>query len=301
MARRAVGWLLYFLMRAVVLLPLRLQLRLGMRLGAVVYRVLAQRRRVAERNLRLCFPELTEEERERLLRAHFRALGASIVETAMGWFGSKEVVRRHIRVEGEEHLTRALEAGKGVILYSAHFTTFEFFFPQLELMCPTLCGMYKPQRNATMDELVRRGRLRNFDELFPKDAVRSMLRRLAGNAVVWYAPDQSYARKHSVLLPFFGEPAMTNTSLSRIARISGAVVLPYFCRRADDGPDYVMSIGAPLDDFPSGDSGADTRRLTKLLEDFVRTCPEQYLWVHERFKGRPAPYGDAYADLRGAA
>jgi KDO2-lipid IV(A) lauroyltransferase len=130
--------------------------------------------------------------------------------------------------------------------------------------------------------------------MIAKDNVREMLRQLRGNAVFWYASDQSYGGKGSVLLPFFGEPAMTNTAIGRIAKASGAAVLPYHCRRLENGR-YVMTIGAPLPGIPSGDEVADTRALTRTLEDYIRLCPEQYWWIHQRFKGRPAPLPDLYA------
>jgi Kdo2-lipid IVA lauroyltransferase/acyltransferase len=292
--RRAVAWLGYLWMRAVVHLPFRVQLAAGKALGRLARLVLVDRRRIAARNLAVCFPELSAADRESLLRRHFEALGASVVEMAMGWFGRESTVRRHIRTEGAEHLSEALAKGRGVILFSAHFTTFEFFWPALAPLCPRLCGMYKTQRNPVMNSIMNRGRGRNFDVLFAKNNVREMLRCLASNAVVWYASDQSYGGKGSALIPFFNEPAMTNTAISRIARASGAAVLPFFCRRLDDDDTYVMSIRAPLPDLPSEDEERDARRLTELLEDFVRTCPEQYWWIHRRFKGRPPPHPDIY-------
>jgi Kdo2-lipid IVA lauroyltransferase/acyltransferase len=134
--------------------------------------------------------------------------------------------------------------------------------------------------------------------LFTKANVREMLEQLAANSVVWYASDQAYGGKRSALIPFFGEPAMTNIAISDIARLSGATVLPYFCRRLADDSGYVIDIGPALDGFPTRDAVADTKRLTRLLEDYVRTCPEQYLWAHQRFKGRPPPYGDLYRSAR---
>ena len=142
--------------------------------------------------------------------------------------------------------------------------------------------------------MMTRGRGRYFDSMFAKDNVREMMRSLRDNSVVWYASDQSYGGKGSVLLPFFDEPAMTNTAIGRIAKASGAVVLPYFCRRLESER-YVMSIGAPVAGLPSGDEVADTRVLTKQIEDYIRLCPEQYWWIHQRFKGRPPPLPDLYA------
>jgi KDO2-lipid IV(A) lauroyltransferase len=292
--RLFVVWLFYLWMRAIVMLPFSWQLRTAKAMGRWSRGLLAKRRRVVDLNLSACFPTLGEEQRDALAEAHFEALGASIVEMAMGWFGSTAKIRSLVRVEGQKHLEAALGNGRGVILYSAHFTTFEIFFPVLAPLCTRLCGMYKMQRNPAMNKIMTRGRSRNFDYLFDKDSVRDMLRELAANSVVWYATDQSYTLKGSALIPFFGEPAMTNTSITRIARISGATVLPYYCRRLADDSGYVMTIGAPLANFPSDDPEADTRRFTALLENYVLTCPEQYWWVHQRFKGRPAPLPDLY-------
>jgi Kdo2-lipid IVA lauroyltransferase/acyltransferase len=292
--RYAVAWLGYAWMRLLVLLPFRAQLWLGRALGRLAYSLLPKRRRIAARNIDACLRELPADERARILLLHFESLGLSIVEMAMGWFGNLEFVRERVDVEGAEHLEAALARGKGVILFSAHFTAFEFFWPTLKSLCPTLAGMYKWQRNPVMNRIMQQGRGRSYDVQIAKDNVREMLRQLRANAVFWYASDQSYGGKGSVLLPFFGEPAMTNTAIGRIARSSGATILPQYCRRLDNDR-YVMTIGAPLAGIPSGDDVADTRALTRKLEEYIRLCPEQYWWIHQRFKGRPAPLPDFYA------
>ena len=292
--RYAVGWLGYAWMRLVVCLPFRAQMALGRALGRMAYALLRQRRHIAARNIDACLRDLPAEERARILARHFESLGLSIVEMAMGWFGRLEAVRKRIDIEGAEHLEAALAKGNGVILFGAHFTPFEFCWPALKSICPKLAGMYKWQRNPVMNRAMQRGRGRSYDVQIAKDNVREMLRTLRENAVFWYASDQSYGGKGSVLLPFFGEPAMTNTAIGRIAKTSGAAILPYHCRRlANDR--YVMTIGAPLDGVPSGDAVADTRALMKKIEDYIRLCPEQYWWIHQRFKGRPAPLPDLYA------
>lgn len=291
--RYAIVWSGYGLMRLLILLPFEWQLWLGRRAGSALGALARSRRRIVSRNLEMCFPELTPSERSSLMDEHFKALGASLPEMAMGWFGPEETVRRLVDVQGEEHLRAALEKGKGVILFSAHFTCLEFCFPALKPLCPRLTGMYKEQRNPVMNKLMNRGRGRNVDEMFAKDNVRGMLKNLARNAVVWYASDQSYGRKGSMLVPFFGEPAMTNTAICRIAKSSGAVVLPYFYRRLPDHS-YAVNIYPPLDGFPSDDPVHDIERFNRLLEDYIRTCPEQYWWIHQRFKGRPSPYPNVY-------
>jgi KDO2-lipid IV(A) lauroyltransferase len=297
--RYAIAWCAYFWMRAIVLLPFRWQIALGKSLGRATYRWLPARRRVVERNLEVCFPELSESERERLAREHFAALGASLAEMSTGWFGAPATIQRRVRIEGAEHLRAALDAGHGVILFGAHFTSFEFFWAALRPLCSRLCGMYKWQANPVMNKVMNRGRGRFFDHMFDKDSVRGMLRELKNNSVAWYASDQSYSGKGSALLPFFGVPAMTNTAIGRIAKASGAAVLPYFCRRIDHAH-YVMSIYPRLEDFPSGDDIHDASRFMRLLENYIRLCPEQYWWVHQRFKGRPAPLPDLYAAPRHA-
>jgi Kdo2-lipid IVA lauroyltransferase/acyltransferase len=293
--RYAAVWLVYAFMRLLVLLPFSWQLRLGKRCGALAGRLMRGRRDIARRNIEICLPELTPSDREALLDRHFEALGASIAETAMGWFGSVQRIERLVRVEGEEHLKAALDKGNGVILFTGHLTSLELPPAVLGSMYPHFCGMFKPQRNPAMNRLMNRGRLRNVKELFAKDNVRGMLKSLKKNAVVWYASDQSYGHKGSALIPFFNEPAMTNTAIWRIAKSSGAAVLPYFYRRLPDDSGYIVDIGPPLDEFPSDDPAHDVARLTRLLEDYIRLCPEQYWWIHQRFKGRPAPYPDVYA------
>jgi KDO2-lipid IV(A) lauroyltransferase len=292
--RYAVAWLGYAGMRLVVVLPFRLQMALGRALGRMAYTVLRKRRDVATRNIDICLRDLPPATRARIAKQHFEALGLSLVEMAMGWFGRPEAVRKRVDIEGAEHLAAALARGRGVILFGAHFTTIEFLWPSLRPLCPKLCGMYKWQRNPVMNRMMTRGRGQYFDAMLAKDNVRAMVRSLRDNFVAWYASDQSYGGKGSVLIPFFGEPAMTNTAIGRIARMSGAVILTYCCRRLENDR-YVMTIGAPLAGLPSGDDVADTWALMREIESYIRLCPEQYWWIHQRFKGRPEPLPDAYA------
>jgi KDO2-lipid IV(A) lauroyltransferase len=281
-------------MRSIVLLPLSWQLALGGMLGRCLNFVLFPKRRIADRNLAVCFPELSAQERKQLRLKHFRSIGMAVTEMSMAWFGSEALMRQVTTINGAENLQRALSRGKGVILFSGHFTTLEFPFATLRPLCNRLCGMYREQRNEMWNVLMYKGRKRNVDELFPKDSVRAMIRALKENAVVWYAPDQSYRKKYSALVPFFGEPAMTNTATSRIAALTGATVLTFFCRRLDDNSGYIIDIGEPLENFPTDDLVADTTRLMNELADYIRQCPDQYCWIHQRFKGRPAPYPDIY-------
>ena len=288
-------WLVFAWMRAGVALPLRWQILIGKRLGRVLGRLVPQKRRVVARNLEVCFPELSAGERRVLFDRHLEAMGAALPEMAMGWFGAEEVIRNAVDVEGEAHLREALRKGRGVLLLCGHFTPLEFLYPALRPLCPRLTGMYRPMRNAMMNELMCRGRARSFDAFFSKYSARALLKSLAENAVVVYLTDQCHIGKYSALVPFFGEPAMTSTATSRILKMSGATLLRLSFRRRADDSGYVARFCPPLQAFPSDDPVRDTARLMREIETDIRACPEQYGWMHRRFKGRPAPYPDIYA------
>ena len=287
-------WLLLLAMRAAARLPPRWQIAVGKRFGRLLRRLKRREERVARRNLELCFPELDAAEREALLDRHFDAVGISFVEMGVGWFTPIERLLERVEIVGREHLEAALARGKGALLVGAHFTSLEVGAAVLEALTPRCSCMYRPQRNAMMDAMIRRGRSRFAQLQIPRDNVRALLRTLRDNYAVVYLPDQTYLGRQSELLPFFGVPAVTNTATTKLAAISGATVMPYFFRRLPTG-NYRVDIGPPLDGFPSDDAAADTARLVALLESYIRLAPEQYLWLYKKFKGRPSPHRDPYA------
>ena len=270
------------------------QLRVGRWLGRLLRLVKKRQEHVAQRNIELCFGHLTAAEQRELLDRHFEAVGMSFVEMGIGWFTPIERLLERVSIHGREHLERALADGSGVLLVGGHFTTLEVGFAMLEALTPRASCMYRPQRNAMMDVLIRRGRYRFAKHQISRDNVRALVRTLRDGYAVGYLPDQTYLGNQSELLPFFGEPAVTNTATSKLAAISGAPVLPYFFRRLPSG-DYRVDIGPPLADFPSESPTRDAQRLFGLLEDYIRLAPEQYLWLYKKFKSRPAPLPDAYA------
>jgi KDO2-lipid IV(A) lauroyltransferase len=266
------------------------------RSAVIAERLAGSRRAIVRRNIELCFPDLTPGERDALATRHFEALGMSLIEMGLGRWASDRTHAKIARLEGLEHLQEALERGKGVILLSAHFTTLEISGRLLAMNCPPFDAVYRKNRSEFITELQRTGRERSADETIEKRDIKSMVRRLREGRPVWYAPDQSYDRKGSAVIPFFGVPAMHTTATSTLARLGDAVTLPYFPRRLGDGS-YLHTILPPLPDFPGDDPVEDTRKYLSVLEDHVRSCPEQYFWIHRKFKNLPEGYDDYYADL----
>ena len=287
-------WIFYAWLSTVGPLPLRRKVALGKRLGRVLCPLFRGKCRTVRANLQVCFPELSATERETLCRRHYESVGIGLTELATSWFGDPERLRETVRIEGREHLEEALEKGEGVLFFCGHFTPMELIHAVMRPLCPRVTAMYRPMRNELLDRIILSGRGRHIDELISKYSVKTLLRRLSENSVVFYLADQSSRDKYSAPVPFFGLPAMTNTAVSRILRISGATLLPLYFRRLEDESGYVASIDAPLPDLPSNDPVADTTRLMRALEDYIRTCPEQYTWMHRRFKDLPDGCPDVY-------
>jgi KDO2-lipid IV(A) lauroyltransferase len=290
------AWIGMGALRIVCLLPHRVALTVGRGLGRIAERLAGGRRAVVRRNIELCFPELTTAERNALASKHFEALGMSLIEMGLGRWASDRMHRKIARLDGIEHLQQALDSGKGVILLSAHFTALEISGRLLAMNCPPFDAVFRKNRSEFITELQRTGRERSADETIEKRDIKRMVRSLRAGRPVWYAPDQSYDRKGAAVIPFFGVPSMHTTATSTLARLGDAVTLPFFPRRLDDGS-YVHTILPPLDDFPGNDPVEDTKKYVRVLEEHIRRCPEQYFWIHRKFKNLPEGYDDYYAHL----
>jgi KDO2-lipid IV(A) lauroyltransferase len=290
-------WIGLSALRVLEPLPYRVLYWLGCLLGLIVYWLPISFRPIARRNIELCLPELSADERQRLLRAHFRSLGIGLFETAISWWSSDERIRKLVTLEGEEHLQAALALGKGAILLSAHFTTLEIGARTICVRMPTNI-MYRPTSNLVLERFLMKNRGRQAKRAIPRDDVRTLVTALKGNEPVWYAPDQSYRKKGAQMVPLFGIPAATNTATSRLAKMTGAAVLPFFPERLPNGRGYRVVIHPMLDNFPTDDPVADATRFNHLIEAQVRRVPEQYLWIHRRFKGLTAEYPDYYGSKK---
>jgi KDO2-lipid IV(A) lauroyltransferase len=253
-----------------------------------MYRVAGKRRRIAARNLELCFPELAPAERETLLRENFASTGMAFFEMPISWWWPRERLSRLAHVRGLEHLQKAQEQKQGVILMSLHFTTLEIGAALLGQL-HTIDGMYREHDNPVFDYIQRSGRERhNADATaIEREDVRAMLKVLRAGRAIWYAPDQDYGRKQSIFVPLFGIQAATVTATTKFARLGRAQVVPMTQRRLPGGKGYELVVHPPLEDFPGETEEADCLRINQWVERQVRACPEQYLWAHRRFKTRP--------------
>ncbi|OHC24078.1 MAG: lipid A biosynthesis lauroyl acyltransferase [Pseudomonadales bacterium RIFCSPHIGHO2_02_FULL_60_43] len=279
-------WLGLGLLWLIAQLPYTVLLRLGRCLGGVMYRLASSRRKIAARNLELCFPQMSAAEREALLKENFASTGITFFEMAIAWWWPAERLRRLGTIEGLEHLRQAEADGQGVILMALHFTTLEMGGGLLG-MAQNMYGMYRPHKNPLFDYVQRRGREQRLLGVIGRDDVRGMLKLLRAGGVVWYAPDQDYGAQRSVFVPLFGVPAATVTATSKFARMGRAQVIPFTQQRLPDGQGYRLVIHPPLADFPTDSEEADCLRVNQWIEQAISACPEQYLWAHRRFKTRP--------------
>lgn len=268
-------------------LPYPALMHVGRALGALACRVPSPRRQVATTNIRLCFPALDATAQTALVDAHLRDIGLMLTEFALGWLGSRRAIARvPVMIEGLGHLEAARAQKRGVLLVGGHFSHLELC-ARLVSQRIAIAGMYRKMDSAVFEWVVLRARLDYAAAMFDKDDIRGTVKYLRAGGTLWYAPDQDMRSKDNVFVPFFGVPAATITATHHLARMSGALVIPFFHHRLPGGKGYALRLGAPLADFPGTDATADTARINACIESMVREAPEQYLWVHKRFKTRP--------------
>lgn len=279
-------WLAIGVLQLIVHLPYRLQLAIGRAVGRAFRTVSRYRRGIVATNLSLCFPEHSPAERLRLEKACFASLGCSLIETATGMWGPQRLLNKHGFITGLEHLEQAAQQGKGVILLSGHFCSVDFAGRILLKHFPA-CFTYQELRNPVFNRVVPRARDKYAREIIHRHNTRGFLKALRAGLVVWYAPDQDQSRKNSVFAPFFGIPANTLTATTKLVKLTGAAVLPFLVERLPDARGYALTIQPPLEGFPGDSETADATRINALIEAQARKHPEQYLWLHRRFKTRP--------------
>ncbi|MDX1811395.1 MAG: lipid A biosynthesis acyltransferase, partial [Gammaproteobacteria bacterium] len=257
-----------------------------------------KRREIARINIATCFPEFSPQKQQEILFKHFESLGMSLIAIGFGWWKSEETIRNIVEFQGREHLEAALKQGKGVILLSGHFNSLEtssrLFSSQV---AHDVYAVYQANSNPLLDKIIFENRSRTLTGFISHKDIRQMIYKLRDNAIVWYAPDQGYRGKYSALVDFFGIPAASNTATSKLARLSKSAVLPFFIHQKPDYSGYILKLQPPIENFPTKDEEADVLTYHHILEDSIREAPEQYLWIHRRFKGRPAEYPDLYKEV----
>jgi KDO2-lipid IV(A) lauroyltransferase len=291
-------WLALGFLRTVALLPLPLIWLIGGVLGTLLYYPMVGRRHITATNIRACFPELSPAQQRRLVQAHFRAFAQAALATPISWWGSEKRMKRLVRTPGKEHFDRALAAKKPVILLVAHFVAIEVAGM---VLAPDyfMIDMYKRPRNLFFDWLIRTRRTRFVPHhggllIERREGIKPVIRGLRQGGSFYYLSDQDQGRDGAVFAPFFGIPATTLTALGRLTQLTGAVVIPCFAKQLPWGKGYELIFQPPLENFPTDDVLADTTRMNKIIEDAVRTMPEQYFWSHRRFKTRPEGEGPFY-------
>lgn len=268
-------------------LPYRWQLALGRTVGRLFYRFVPKRAAIARRNLELCFPDKSADAVEALVKTNMENTGIAFFETGMAWWWPNWRIQRKLHVHGVEHLQAPLQQGQGVLMLLFHFLSLELHVRMHGCVQPAV-GLYRPHNNAVMEYLQTHGRIRSNKYMIPRTDVRSMLQALNQGDIAGYLPDQDYGRKRTLFAPFFAvKEASTTTGTLLFAGNASCAVVPTTCLRRADGSGYDIHFYPQFENFPSGDDLADVTRVNKMVEFAINQAPEQYMWVHRRFKTRP--------------
>ncbi|MGY6029799.1 kdo(2)-lipid IV(A) palmitoleoyltransferase [Phytobacter sp. AG2a] len=285
--RHWVTWAGLGLLWLLVQLPYPVLSRLGETIGKLSRRFLKRRECIARRNLELCFPDMTNEMREAMIEKNFMSLGMGLFETGMAWFWSDSRVRRWFDVEGYQNLVQAQANQKGVMVVGVHFMSLELGGRVMGL-CQPMMATYRPHNNELMEWVQTRGRMRSNKSMIDRRNLKGLVSELKKGEAVWFAPDQDYGRKGSTFAPFFSVPnAATTNGTYVLSRLSGASMLTVTMVRKADRSGYQLHIGRALTDYPAKDEHEAASYINKVIEREILRAPEQYLWIHRRFKTRP--------------
>lgn len=294
--RRLGSWLGVLVLWLVHFLPMRWIGAIGAALGSLLYRF--GRGHVTRVNLRLCFPELTDAQRDELGRRHFRMLGRNALELSIMVWGSERRLLELIRLEGIEHLHQAAAGGRPVIVFAPHFIGLNMGGIRVAHAYPGTASIYSRQKNPVLDRIFLKARTRfgNPHLVSRQDGLRSVIRAIRSGKPFYFLPDMDFGIRDAIFSPFFGVPTATITALPRLAKLGEAKIVPVITRQEGEG--YVARFYPAWDDYPSGDLEADVRRMNAFIEDRVREMPEQYFWAHKRFKTRPPGEPNPYRRRR---
>ena len=279
-------------------LPYAWQLHIGAMLGRLAYSLTKRRRHIAQTNITLAFPELSSQEQRKLLKANFRSSGIALIEIGLSWWGNQKRLRRLLHIEGLEYIEQGLKRGNGVILLGGHFTPLIISGRLLAMELPFNI-VVKKSHNALFEAMMNHYRSQQYQGLIDNRDIRGLIKSLRNNLVCWYAPDQDFGDRQTVFAPFMGIQTATLSTTARLAKTTAAAVVYIDFELMPGAKGYHLKLHPPLEDFPGGNDIEDARRINELIEHHVHEVPEQYLWIHRRFKTRPEGelgfYG--YADI----
>lgn len=294
-------WLTWFgigLLYILVLLPYPVIYWLGTRLGRFSKVFLKKRVQIAERNLELCFPQMPKSEREALVNKNFESVGMGLFETGMAWFWPEWRVKRWFKVSGLENIQKVKDSGQGILLIGIHFLTLELGARIFGIYNPGV-GVYRPNDNPVMDWLQTWGRLRSNKFMIDRKDVKGMIRSLKAGEIIWYAPDHDYGPRKSVFVPLFAvDKAATTTGTYILAKTSNPALVPFTPKRLPEGKGYELIISPPVADFPTDNEENTARAMNKVVEQEILRAPDQYMWLHRRFKTRPEGDASLYNEIK---
>lgn len=273
------------LLRTLALMPYGLVARLGESLGSLLYKLPSKRKRILQTNLNLCFPEKSAEQKQALAHSTFRHVIRSYLERGTQWYGSAPQIMRLVQLESAIELQDSYE--QPTIFLGFHFAAIEATCMYYSIMHP-VASIYTPMSDSITDTISRTQRARFGTEMISRHgSAREILKVLKSGKPIMLAADMDFGLRDSVFVPFFGVQACTLTAVSRLAQLSGARVVPFVAEVLPGYKGYKLNIFKPLDNFPSGDASADALHMNQFLEERIRQTPDQYYWVHRRFKRRP--------------
>lgn len=278
------SWLGYFSLRILILFPYPVQLEFGKFIGTLFYYLAPYRRLIASTNIDLCFPDWSKEKKGKILKKHFQAIGMAIFDTAINWWGNPKKLSPYIHFAGIQHVKHHIQAGHNIIMLSFHFTSVEA--PgRLFMEHQAFAATYQQLRNPLFNALMKKARENNIKIAIERRDIRKMIKTIKSQIPMWMAADQDLGIKNSVFVPFFNHLAATQTSPMKLAKLTGAKVLPVLINRIEKK--LQVQILPALENFPSGNVEKDAILLNTLLENNIREYPEQYLWTHRKYKTRP--------------
>ena len=282
-------WLAVFILYSISWLPYKWQLGLGRLLGRFLFKISSKRKHVADVNLKLCFPDMSEQERQHFLKKNFENTGIALFETGMGWWWPNWRINRKVTMVGLEHIEKAKRDGKGILLLGTHYLSLEMNGRCIGHVHPMVV-FYRPHNNPLMEYFQFRGRGRSNKYMLGKRDVKGLMKALKNGESCVYLPDQDYGRNRSIFVPFFGvKDTATTTGTVIFAKQKNVTTMMATSIRNDDDSGYTIEISPPFENFPSKDNEADLIRVNQELEKAISQKPEQYMWLHRRFKTRPDP------------